>query len=163
MITGGFAQEYKNGVGAYDSGDFHSAKIHFQAASDLAGRYSENTWSRVFSMNASKAGPLDSPAGEATEEFRDVPERAEEIQTYAAKQIQSGRHRPSYPQQCRRAVCRGQGAALPACNSAKATSSSRFSTTCRRRLSPFMYSRTKIGPSSITRCRCSTTFVAADY
>ena len=96
--------EYKKGLEAYENGEFSSARIHYQAAADLAKRYSQNTWSRLLNLKlanirdlgallSDKPDDLDVPDRAEKIEARakaddlDVPDRAEEIEAHANEKI----------------------------------------------------------------------------
>jgi serine/threonine protein kinase/predicted Zn-dependent protease len=42
---------YQRGVEAYDNGDYRTSKLHFDAAADLADRYSQNSWGALTKLN----------------------------------------------------------------------------------------------------------------
>ena len=79
--------EYKKGLDAYDNGDFRRAKIHYQAAADLADRYSQNTWGRLFKLKMTNIRELGTLLTDKVDEL-DVPDRVEEIEAHALEKIQ---------------------------------------------------------------------------
>ena len=82
-----FRQEYKNGLDAYDNGEFRSAKIHYQAAAELAGRYSQTTWSRLLNLKMPSAHDLRTLLTVKVDDF-DVPDSPEEIEDFAKYKLQ---------------------------------------------------------------------------
>ena len=80
-------QEYKNGLEAYDNGDFRSAKIHYQAAVELAERYSQSTWSRLFRLKLTNIRDLGVLLTHKVDELA-VPDRVDEIHDHAREKIQ---------------------------------------------------------------------------
>jgi eukaryotic-like serine/threonine-protein kinase len=82
-----FRQEYKNGLDAYDNGDFRSAKIHYKAAAELAGRYSQTTWSRLFNLKMSNIRNVRTLLTVKVDDL-DVPDRPEDIEAFAEYKLQ---------------------------------------------------------------------------
>ncbi|HEX3447879.1 MAG TPA: protein kinase [Isosphaeraceae bacterium] len=78
--------EYRKGLDAYDNGDFPSAKIHYQAAADLADRYSQNTWGRLFRLKITNIRELGALLTDKVDEIA-VPDRVDEIHDHALEKI----------------------------------------------------------------------------